>query len=98
MARRARPITPCYEVADGRYGPWMALDIDVSVFDNSDTQKQGVSWTYKKVGGFAPIFAYLGQEVYLLNGQLREGQPAFPGRDPGLYSRHAAAGAHGQRS
>ena len=69
----APPITPCYEVADGRYGPWIALDIDVSVFDNSHTQKQGVSWTYKKVDGFAPIFAYLGQEGYLINCQLRQG-------------------------
>ncbi len=64
---------PCYEVADGRYGPWIALDIDVSVFDNSHTKKQGVSWTYKKVDGFAPIFAYLGQEGYLINCQLRQG-------------------------
>ena len=32
VARHAPPITPCYEVADGRCGPWMALDIDVSVF------------------------------------------------------------------
>ena len=73
VARHAPPITPCYEVADGRYGPWIALDIDVSVFDNSHTQKQGVSWTYKKVDGFAPIFAYLGQEGYLINCQLRQG-------------------------
>ena len=60
--------------ADGRYGPWMAVDIDVSVFDNSDTKKQGVSWTYKKVDGFSPIFAYLGREGYLINCQLREGR------------------------
>ena len=73
VARHAPPITPCYEVADGRCGPWMALDIDVSVFDNSDTKKQGVSWTYKKVDGFAPIFACLGQEGYLINCQLRQG-------------------------
>ena len=73
VARHAPPLSPCYEVADGRYGPWIALDIDVSVFDNSHTKKQGVSWTYKKVDGFAPIFAYLGEEGYLLNCQLREG-------------------------
>ena len=73
VARHAPPMVPCYEVADGRYGPWIALDIDVSVFDNSHTKKQGVSWTYKKVDGFAPIFAYLGQEGYLINCQLRQG-------------------------
>ncbi len=37
----------------------VALDIDVSPFDNSNTQKEGVSWTHKKVDGYAPIFAYL---------------------------------------
>ena len=74
VARHAPAITPCYEVADGRCGPWIALDIDVSVFDNSDTKKQGVSYTYKKVDGFAPIFAYLGQEGYLIHCQLRQGR------------------------
>ena len=73
VARHAPPMVPCYEVADGRCGPWIALDIDVSVFDNSHTKKQGVSWTYKKVDGFAPIFAYLGQEGYLIHCQLRQG-------------------------
>ena len=73
VARHAPPITPCYEVADGRCGPWIALAIDVSVFDNSHTKKQGVAWTYKKVDGFAPIFAYLGQEGYLIHCQLRQG-------------------------
>lgn len=38
------------------------LDIDVSPFDNSKTKKQGVSRTYKGFDGYAPIFAYLGQE------------------------------------
>ena len=73
VARHAPPMVPCYEVADGRFGPWIGLDIDVSAFDDSDTKKEGVSWTCKKVDGFAPIFAYLGQEGYLLNCQLRQG-------------------------
>jgi len=60
-------ITPCLR-------DLVALDIDVSPFDNSDTQKEGVSWTYKGVDGYAPIFAYLGQEGYGVNVELREGK------------------------
>ena len=56
------------------HGQWVALDVDVSPFDNSNTKKEGVSWTYKKVDGFAPIFAYLGEEGYMVHCQLREGK------------------------
>ncbi|MDQ6419089.1 IS1380 family transposase [Paenibacillus sp. LHD-117] len=49
------------------------LDIDVSPFDNSGTKKEGISLTYKGTFGFAPIFAYLGQEGYGVHVQLREG-------------------------
>ena len=59
-------FTPCL-------GEHVPVDIDVSPFDNSNTQKEGVSWTYKKVMGYAPIFAYLGMEGYQLNVEFREG-------------------------
>jgi len=59
-------ITPCYE-------DYAALDVDVSPFDNSGSKKEGVSWTYKKFDGYAPIFAYLGGEGYCVNAELREG-------------------------
>jgi len=55
-------------------GPLIPLDIDVSPFDNSRTNKEGVSRTYKAHDGFAPIFAYLGREGYLVNAELREGK------------------------
>lgn len=48
------------------------LDIDVSPFDNSGTRKEGVCRTYKGFDGYAPIFAYLGQEGYGVNVELRE--------------------------
>lgn len=67
VRRHVRKLTPCH-------GEWVALDIDVSPFDNSGTQKEGVSWTYKKVDGYAPIFAYLGEEGYQVHCQLREGK------------------------
>lgn len=60
-------ITPCYEKL-------VALDIDVSPFDNSKTKKEGVSRTYKGFDGYAPIFAYLGQEGYCINVELRKGK------------------------
>ena len=50
------------------------LDIDVSPFDNSKSFKEGVSRTYKGCDGYAPIFAYLGTEGFLVNAQLREGK------------------------
>jgi len=33
----------------------VALDIDVSPFDNSMTKKEGVSRTYMGIDGYAPI-------------------------------------------
>ena len=50
------------------------LDIDVSPMDNAKTSKQGVSRTYKGYDGYAPIFAYLGTEGFLVNAELREGK------------------------
>lgn len=50
------------------------LDIDVSPLDNSGSKKQGVSFTYKKHDGYAPIFAYIGSEGYMLNHELRPGK------------------------
>ena len=50
------------------------LDLDVSPFDNSKTNKEGVSRTYKGYDGYGPIFAYLGKDGYLVNLELREGK------------------------
>ena len=60
VAQYALEISPCYQVDDRRYGPWIPLDIDVFAFDNSDSDKEGRSLTYKKVDSFSPIFAYPG--------------------------------------
>ena len=61
-------LTPC-----SSQKKWMPLDIDVSPFDNSNTKKEGVSYTYKGFDGFAPIFAYLGEEGYQINMEFRAG-------------------------
>ena len=48
-------------------------DIDVTPFDNSKTQKEGVSRTYKGFDGYAPPMAYIGTEGFLVNAELHEG-------------------------
>lgn len=53
---------------------FVPVDIDVTPFDNSKTNKQGVSRTYKGYDGYAPIMAYIGTEGYLINAELREGK------------------------
>ena len=53
-----------------RYVP---IDIDTVPFDNSNSKKEGVSWTYKKFMGYTPIMAYMGTEGYGLGAELREG-------------------------
>jgi hypothetical protein len=60
------PITP---LANGL----VPLDCDVTPFDNSKTRKAGVSRTYKGCDGFAPMAAYLGQEGWTLELEMREG-------------------------
>ena len=51
----------------------MPLDCDVTPFDNSQSKKEGVSRTYKGMDGYAPMAAYLAQEGYCLELELRAG-------------------------
>jgi len=51
---------------------WVRMDVDVTIFDNSDTKKEGSAPTYDRRYGFAPIFAHLGGG-WMINAQLREG-------------------------
>lgn len=67
------PLTPVTVSTRGKSQAWLPLDLDVSPFDNSSTKKEGVSRTYKGMDGYAPFFAYLGQEGYGVNVNLREG-------------------------
>ena len=53
---------------------YIPVDMDVSPFDNSKTHKEGISKTYKGCDGYAPMFAYIGTEGYLVNDELREGK------------------------
>lgn len=65
------PLTPIVLGEEQRV--YLPLDIDVSPFDNSGTKKEGVSRTYKGCDGYAPIFAYLGQEGYAAHVEFRTG-------------------------
>lgn len=52
---------------------WTPLDMDVFTLDNSQTQKEGIGWTYAGYVGYAPIAAYLGREGWNIGMELREG-------------------------
>lgn len=66
------------------------LDADVTPFDNSGSKKEGVSFTYKKHNGFAPMAAYLGQEGYCIEFELREGKQHCQKGTPALLKRTLA--------
>lgn len=55
------------------HGSYIPLDIDVSILDNSGSRKEETGVTYKNVVGYAPIFAHLGTNGYMLANELRPG-------------------------
>jgi hypothetical protein len=73
-ARLVSHMAPKITAVSTSSGGFVPLDLDVSPFENSKTKKEGVSWTYKGFDGFAPIFAYVGREGYLVNMEFREGK------------------------
>jgi len=80
LVRRVR--APVTALATGH----VPLDCDVTPMDNSKTQKEGVSYTYKKFDGYAPMGAYLGREGWCLELELRPGsQHAQKGFIPFLH-------------
>ena len=52
---------------------YVPVDFDVTPMDNSNSHREGVSWTYKNFDGYAPMMAYMGMEGFLVNAELREG-------------------------
>lgn len=80
LQRIAAPITP---LANGL----VALDADVTPLNNAKTKKEGVSRTYKGDDGFAPMAAYLGQEGYCLEWELRAGSQHCQKDTPALLER-----------
>jgi hypothetical protein len=74
------PVTP---LANGM----VALDADTTPLDNSGSRKEGVSHTYKGHDGFTPMAAYLGQEGWCLELELREGKQHSQSDTPALLER-----------
>ena len=52
---------------------YLPIDIDTTTMDNSKTKKEGVSRTYQGFDGYQPILAYVGNEGYILDCELRPG-------------------------
>lgn len=62
------------------YFEYIPMDLDVSIMEQPNCKKEGVSWTYHEVKGYAPIFCYLGTNAYMLGNELRNGsQHSIPG-------------------
>ena len=53
---------------------FIPVDADVSPLDNSGSKRENLGYTYKGHDGFAPMFAYIGTEGYMLDHELRPGQ------------------------
>lgn len=49
------------------------LDMDVSILVDDASRKEGVSPTYHKVNGYAPIFCYAGTQGCMVANQMRPG-------------------------
>jgi hypothetical protein len=52
---------------------YIPLDFDSSPFNNENTKKENIGYTYKGFVGYHPMFAYLGVEGYLASCELRPG-------------------------
>ena len=50
---------------------FVSVDIDVTPMDSSNSNKEGVSRSYKGFDGYAPMMAYIGTEGYAINFELR---------------------------
>ncbi len=57
-----------------KYMEYIPLDCDVTPMDNSGTNKEGCSYTYKNFDGFAPMMAYVGTNGYMLMNEFRIGK------------------------
>ncbi len=52
---------------------YIILESDVTPFDNSNTNKEGVARTYKNFFGYAPMISYAGESGFMINNELRNG-------------------------
>lgn len=89
---RSRPtLTP---VSTGH----VALDADVTPFDNSASHKEGVSWTYKRHDGLQPDRRLPRWRGLLPGARAAPGPPALPEGYAGVFAPHARRCRRGHRS
>ena len=69
------------------YTGHVPLDADVTIMDNSGSNKEGVSRAYSGIEGYAPMIMYIGNEGYCLELELREGRQHVQRGTPALLSR-----------
>ena len=72
LISNAQLLKECANIKPHSSG-YVLLSYDVSPMDNSDSHKEGVSWTYKNFNGFAPMFAHLGGNGNMINLEFRKG-------------------------
>ena len=90
LDRLASRLAACVEAVDGCVAAQIAsarltplgicgmkmlpVDIDVSVFEDKASHKEGVGPSYRNVDGYAPIFCYAGVEGFMVAAELRPGR------------------------
>jgi hypothetical protein len=65
----------------------VALDIDTTPQDNSQTKKEGIGRTYKDFDGYCPILAYAGVEGFLIGSEFRTGTQHSQKNAPAFISK-----------
>lgn len=74
-------------------GEMVPVEMDVVVFDNSGTAKEGLGFTYHRCMGFAPIFSHVGTQGYLIDAELRTGETHSQGATTPAFLRSSLAAA-----
>lgn len=92
LVRQMAPHVGGVATADGEMVP---VEMDVVVFDNSHTAKEGLGFTYHRCMGFAPIFSHVGTEGYLIDAELRTGETHSQGETTPAFLRSSLAAARG---
>lgn len=54
-------------------GRMVPVDVDTTVLEEAYGKKEGVGFTYQRVLGYTPCFAYIGTEGYIFDAELRPG-------------------------
>jgi hypothetical protein len=70
---------------------FIPVDMDVSPMDNTNSNKESVGRTYKGCDGYAPMFAYIGTEGFMLANALRPGTQHSQKGMPEFLDRSSSA-------